>query len=44
MDDTAKLLAIEEIKQLKARYFYGYDHRTGSTGATRSGRPKGGWK
>jgi hypothetical protein len=27
MDDTAKLLAIEEIKQLMARYFYGYDHK-----------------
>lgn len=27
MNDIEKLLAIEEIKQLKARYFYGYDHK-----------------
>lgn len=27
MDDVARLIAIEEIKQLKARYFYGFDHK-----------------
>lgn len=27
MDDIARLIAIEEIKQLKARYFYGFDHK-----------------
>lgn len=27
MDDVARLLAIEEIKRLKARYFYGIDHK-----------------
>lgn len=27
MDPLARLTAIEEIKQLKARYFWGYDHK-----------------
>jgi hypothetical protein len=27
MTDVEKLLAIEEIKQLKAKYFYGLDHK-----------------
>jgi hypothetical protein len=27
MTDIEKLLAIEEIKRLKARYFYGFDHK-----------------
>lgn len=27
MDDIQRLLAIEEIKQLKARYFYAFDHK-----------------
>lgn len=27
MDDLERLIAIEAIKQLKARYFYGYDHK-----------------
>jgi len=27
MNDLERLLAIEEIKQLKARYFYAYDHK-----------------
>jgi SnoaL-like domain len=27
MDDLTRLLAIEEIKQVKAKYFYGLDHR-----------------
>ena len=27
MDDTARLIAIEEIKRLKARYFYHLDHQ-----------------
>lgn len=27
MDPIDKLLAIEEIKQLKSRYFYGFDHK-----------------
>jgi hypothetical protein len=27
MDDVQKLLAIEEIKRVKARYFYGLDHK-----------------
>jgi len=27
MDDLSRLLAIEEIKQLKAKYIYGLDHR-----------------
>ncbi len=27
MDDTARLIAIEEIKRLKARYFYYLDHQ-----------------
>jgi hypothetical protein len=27
MDDTAKLIAIEEIKRLKSRYFYCLDHK-----------------
>lgn len=26
MDNAARLVAIEEIKQLKAKYFYGLDH------------------
>lgn len=27
MDDLARLLAVEEIKRLKAKYFYGIDHK-----------------
>jgi hypothetical protein len=27
MDPLERLAAIEEIKQLKARYFYGFDHQ-----------------
>jgi len=27
MDPVERLAAIEEIRQLKARYFYGYDHK-----------------
>lgn len=27
MDDLQRLVAIEEIKQVKARYFYGFDHK-----------------
>ncbi|HMO67071.1 MAG TPA: nuclear transport factor 2 family protein [Novosphingobium sp.] len=27
MDDLQRLLAIEAIKQVKARYFYGFDHK-----------------
>jgi hypothetical protein len=27
MDPVARLAAIEEIKQLKAKYFYGFDHQ-----------------
>lgn len=27
MTDIEKLLAIEEIRRLKARYFYGFDHK-----------------
>ena len=27
MDDLTRLLAIEDIRQLKAKYFYGLDHR-----------------
>jgi len=27
MNDLERLVAIEEIKQLKARYFYGFDHQ-----------------
>jgi hypothetical protein len=39
MTDLERLLAIEDIKKVKAKYFYGWIIATESCGGTKSGRP-----
>ena len=44
MDDIERLAAIQEIKQVMAKYFWVSTTRTGTFGGAWSGRRTVGWK